>query len=223
MERKNNYAIQAQNAKKIFLSYDQNALAEKLGLRTDDRYLYTALLGQPYRIARKTGDLERLENGAWIDANSFDEVLTLLDLVCDSRADRHPAGIWKNMTDFGHQFHQNLMESRDALADFAQEQPDAYCAALKKLGRISPMPSRFLTIWKWQFSSGPETRSSRPAFAISGMRMPCSTFAMRPCIIVWAVCAAGCLAFDFFLAFSHIRGIILNIYSPAGRERMGRE
>ena len=33
MERKNNYAIQAQNAKKIFLSYDQNALAEKLGLR----------------------------------------------------------------------------------------------------------------------------------------------------------------------------------------------
>lgn len=134
MERKNNYAIQAQNAKKIFLSYDQNALAEKLGLRTDDRYLYTALLGQPYRIARKTGDLERLENGAWIDANSFDEVLTLLDLVCDSRADRHPAGIWKNMTDFGHQFHQNLMESRDALADFAQEQPDAYCAALKKLG-----------------------------------------------------------------------------------------
>ena len=38
------------------------------------------------------------------------------------------------MTDFGHQFHQNLMESGDALADFAQEQPDAYCAALKKLG-----------------------------------------------------------------------------------------
>ena len=134
MDRKNNYAIQVQNAKKLFLSYDQKTLAKKLRLRTDAEYLYTALLGQPYRIARTTGDLERLENGIWADANSFDEVLTLFDLVCDSKEDRHPSGIWKNMTDFGHQFHQNLMESRDALADFAQKSPRAYRAAMEKLG-----------------------------------------------------------------------------------------
>ena len=76
MDRKNNYAIQVQNAKKLFLSYDQEALVKKLRLRTDADYLYTALLGQPYRIVRTTGDLEHLENGIWTDANSFDEVLT---------------------------------------------------------------------------------------------------------------------------------------------------
>lgn len=134
MERTDNYAIQAQNAKALFLSYDQKELTEKLHLESDTAYLYTAFLGVPYRIARDSGDLERLDGKTWTDANSFDEVLSVFDLVCDSREDRHPAGIWKNMTDFGHQFHQNLMESRDPLADFAQEQPEAYRTALEKMG-----------------------------------------------------------------------------------------
>ena len=42
MERRNNYAVQAQSAKQIFLSYDQNALAEKLHLPMDSDYLYTS-------------------------------------------------------------------------------------------------------------------------------------------------------------------------------------
>ena len=134
MERKNNYAVQAQSAKQIFLSYDQNALAQKLHLPTDADYLYTSFLGAPYRIARKTGDLERKDNGAWVDGNSFDEVLSIFDLVCDSREDRKICGVWKNMTDFGLQFHQNLMESRDTLAEFAQRAPAEYRAALEELG-----------------------------------------------------------------------------------------
>lgn len=134
MDRRNNYAIQAQNAKKIFLSYDQKKLTEKLHLQTDETYLYTSFLGAPYRIDRKTGSLERFDGKTWTDGNSFDETLSVFDLVCDSREDRHPAGVWKNMTDFGHQFHQNLMESRDALADFAQNRPQEYRAALEKLG-----------------------------------------------------------------------------------------
>lgn len=137
MDRKNNYAIQAQNAKKIFLSYDQKKLTEKLHLQTDEAYLYTSFLGAPYRIDRRNGSLERFDGKAWTDGNSFDETLSIFDLVCDSREDRHPAGVWKNMTDFGHQFHQNLMESRDILADFAQNQPEEYRAALEKLGARS--------------------------------------------------------------------------------------
>lgn len=134
MERRDNYAIQMQNAKRHFLSYDQEALIKKLRLHADADYLYTAFLGTPYRIARRTGDLERREQGVWTDANSFDEALSLFDLICDSRENRHSAGVWKNMTDFGLQFHQTLMESRDPLADFAQEDPEAYAAAMKKLG-----------------------------------------------------------------------------------------
>lgn len=134
MERRNNYAIQARNARQLFLSYDQKALQEKLHLPADEDYFYTSFLGEPYRIARKTGDLERAKDGAWVDGNSFDETLSIFDLICDSKENRKISGIWKNMTDFGLQFHQNLMESRDTLAEFAQRAPAEYRAALEKLG-----------------------------------------------------------------------------------------
>ena len=93
MEQRNNYAVQVQSAKQIFLSYDQNALAEKLHLPMDADYLYTSFLGAPYRIARRTGDLERRDGGVWVDGNSFDEVLSIFDLVCDSREDRKITGV----------------------------------------------------------------------------------------------------------------------------------
>lgn len=141
MARANNYAIQAQQAKACFLTYDQQALADKLGLRGDEQYLYTRLLGQPYRIRRTTGDLERLEGERWADANSYEEVMTLLDLVCDSREDRHVSGQWKNMSSFGLQFHQSLLESgRDPWAERFQSDPEALRRACRELGG-RPLPT----------------------------------------------------------------------------------
>lgn len=134
MERRNNYAISAQNAKKLFLSYDQQALIGKLGLRWDERYLYTAFLGAPYRIDRSTGDLERKKGETWVDGNSFDEVLSIFDLVCDSAQLRTPAHRFRNMTDFGLQFHRELMESRDPLAEFADGQPEEFTRRVLAMG-----------------------------------------------------------------------------------------
>ena len=69
-----------------------------------------------------------------MDANSFGEVLTLLDLVCDSREDRCPSGRWKNMRDFGHGFHQTLLEQRDPWAERFQACPEAFSRACQRLG-----------------------------------------------------------------------------------------
>lgn len=134
MNRTNNYALAAENAKKIFLSYDQPALIQKLALSFDDTYLYTSFLGAPYRIERLTGNLERRKNGAWVDGNSFDEVLSIFDLLCDSKDTRHPSHVFQSMASFGLQFHQNLTESRDPLAEFAQKSPSAFRARLLALG-----------------------------------------------------------------------------------------
>ena len=41
MERRDNYAIAAQRAKKLFLEYDQPLLARKLGAKMDEDYFYT--------------------------------------------------------------------------------------------------------------------------------------------------------------------------------------
>ena len=104
MERRDNYRIQAGLAQQRFLGYDQQKLIEKLKLAHDEKYLYAPMLGQLHRICRATGALERQSGETWVDANSFGEVLTFLDLLCDSREDRFLAGSWKNLLDFGRIF-----------------------------------------------------------------------------------------------------------------------
>ena len=134
MERWDNYAIAVQRAKELFLEYDQQRLADKLGAEMDEEYLYTRFLSEPWRIHRLSGDMSRLHQGSWIAADSFGEVLTLLDLVCDSKENRYTTGKWKNMRDFGHGFHQQMLEQRDPCADLFERQPEAFAKALESLG-----------------------------------------------------------------------------------------
>ena len=135
MERQSNYLIQAGQAKQRFLGYDQQRIARKLRLKTDSEYIYVNLLAEPYRISRHTGDMERLHRGAWVEANSYDEVMTLLDLLCDSREDRYLSGSWKSMQSFGLMFHRDLLEEkRDPWAEHFQQDPEALRRACLALG-----------------------------------------------------------------------------------------
>ena len=135
VERKDNYLLQAQQAKQHFLTYNQKLLADKLGAEMDEQFLYVRFLNDSYRIHRQTVDIRRLVQDVWMDANSYEEVMTLLDLVCDSRTDRRLSGRWRSMSDFGLQFHQNLLEEKkDALADRIDRTPEFYKSACMALG-----------------------------------------------------------------------------------------
>lgn len=135
MERKNNYLIQARQAKDRFLTYDQDALIRKFRLDADDTWLYPRMLGRTYRLHRKTGDLQYRDREIWQDGNSYGEVMTLLDLLCDSQEDRWISGRWKNMQAFGLMFHQNLLEDgKDPFADWIDRDPDAFHRACARLG-----------------------------------------------------------------------------------------
>lgn len=139
MERRNNYLIQAADAKQRFLTYDQQHLIEKFRLEHDDDYFYIPFLCRPYRLNRHTGDLERKAE-TWHDANSYEEVMTLLDILCDSRDDRFISGRWQNMQSFGLQFHQNLLEDRqDPDAQRFDADPEGFRRACEKLGGV-PVP-----------------------------------------------------------------------------------
>lgn len=116
MKRTDNYAIQAAQAKQCFLNYDADRLAAKFGLKTDESCLYTTLLSRPYRVSRTTGDIQKQVDGVWVDGNTHAEVMTLLDLLCDSREDRCLSGRWKTMQSFGLMFHQNLLEEQPSPA-----------------------------------------------------------------------------------------------------------
>lgn len=134
MIRRNNYLIQAAQAKERFLTYDQEAIITKLGLEFDDDYIYVNLLRQPYRISRTSGSMEQQAAGIWQDGNSYEEVMTLLDLLCDSRVDRRHANQWQSMQAFGQMFHRELLESRDPFAARIEADPDGFRRACLSLG-----------------------------------------------------------------------------------------
>lgn len=133
MAHRNNYLVQLEQAKQIFLRYDQSALIQKLKLQADETYVYVKLLCKTYRIHRATGDLQRKEE-TWVDANTHAEVMTILDLVCDSRPDRYLAHRWKGMAHFGLMFHQDMLESRDPFAQAIQENPEGFRRACLAMG-----------------------------------------------------------------------------------------
>lgn len=140
MERKDNYLIQANQAKQHFLTYDQERLVRKLRARSDKQYIYVTFLNDPYRLERTTGDFQRWDGTAWVDGNSFAEVMTLLDMICDSREDRFISGRWRSMSDFGLMFHQNLLEDRkDAAADIFDRDPEGFRRACIAMGG-QPIP-----------------------------------------------------------------------------------
>lgn len=139
MERRDNYQIQAQQAKNAFLQFDQETLIRKLDLAADAEFLYPRMLSSTYRICRKTGDFHRLENGNWVDANTHAEVMTLLDLICDSREDRFLTHRWQNMLAFGHRFHRQLMEETDLNALYFEANLEKFHRACQALGG-TPFP-----------------------------------------------------------------------------------
>ena len=96
------------------------------------------MLGSLYRLCRKTGNLERKAEGSWCDANSFAEVMTLLDMLCDAKAHRMLSGRFKQLQHFGHVFHQNLAESTaPPLAKAFDQNEKALQAACRQLGGVS--------------------------------------------------------------------------------------
>ena len=135
MSRPDNYAIQTRQAQDRFLTYDQQKLIGKFRMRHDEAYLYLPMLSQRYRISRKTGEMQRETARGWADANTHGEVMTLLDLICDSREDRFISGKWKDMGAFGLLFHRSLLENpRDPWADRFEADPEGFRKACLALG-----------------------------------------------------------------------------------------
>lgn len=130
-----NYKIQAAQAKQLFLTYDQQELIQRCHLRQDADYFYIRFFASPYRICRHTGDMQRWREEAWVDANSFQEVMTILDWLCDSKPDRCPTGRWINVVSHCHSFHSNLQEdAEDPVAALFETHAQAFADACRALG-----------------------------------------------------------------------------------------
>lgn len=136
MPRQNNYAIMADQTRKLFLTYDQRAIIANIPLRHDPDDFFLNVLGRTCRICRHTGHIFwQLPGGSWQPSTSPSDAITIFDYLCDARPGRRLSGSFRSLTGFGNQFHTGLVESSrpTALELYADAHPGALrdaCAAL---------------------------------------------------------------------------------------------
>lgn len=93
-----NYEITKNRVQKEFVKYDQKKMIEKFGLEYDKEYIYINFLQRRYRIHKMEGRV------TWVDPDgkkeqeaNFNEVLTIFDVLCDSKDGCMASGEFVNM------------------------------------------------------------------------------------------------------------------------------
>lgn len=120
MNKKNlssNYDLQVDIGKKLFMEYDQEMLIRRFHLTADEIWIYLDYLHTPYRICRKTGQIqENLEKDIWRECRCYDTVMTIYDLLCYPETETAPglSGSWCPVSKFA------VMGGPDALG-FSQK------------------------------------------------------------------------------------------------------
>ncbi len=84
-----NYDLQVDMAKGIFLAFDQEKLLRKFDLKADEDYIYLTYLNTPCRIGRTTGTVESYA-GHWQECRDYATVMTIYDLLCFSKGEEIP-------------------------------------------------------------------------------------------------------------------------------------
>ena len=85
-----NYDLQVDMGKKLFLAYDQQRLIRKFSLEADAQHLYLTYLNIPCRIDRKTGSIAEFDGNSWQECRNFSTVMTIYDLLCYHKGEVAP-------------------------------------------------------------------------------------------------------------------------------------
>lgn len=136
-ERKSNYDITRDRVESEFLKYNQDAMIEKFHLVYDADFLHLRFAAQDYRIDRKTGRVELLANAGPIHAG-FNEVLTIFDVLCESKPDCRLSGEFVRVNDLDGITKTAYLGGNlfDGSAKAFTHRADALKAACERLGGI---------------------------------------------------------------------------------------
>ncbi len=91
-----NYDLQVDIAKEIFLEYDQEQMIRKFQLKADRQYIYLSYLNTPCRISRSTGGVEECLGNRWQACREYSTVMSIYDLLCYHKDETLPvlSGQW---------------------------------------------------------------------------------------------------------------------------------
>lgn len=134
--KRDNYAIQAEDARLRFLTYDFDALIASTAAERDGEDLRIRFCGFDYRVARADGRLTRLVDGVWLPADSHGEVLTIYDYLCDAKPGRAPARESVSMSSLGGHVHTGLASASGPLEKAIDADVEAFRRACLALGGI---------------------------------------------------------------------------------------
>ena len=88
-----NHEKMRQKAAEIFIGYDLDAMAAKLGLEYDKEYIYIEMFSRKYRVCKEDGFAEWSEDGFKTAVTAgFNESMTLYDLIAYSKEGAKPSG-----------------------------------------------------------------------------------------------------------------------------------
>ena len=136
--RPDNYAVLADRARQLFLTYDQNRLIANAPVTADQAYIYLRVLDRTCRISRSRGYIQWPDGECWQDSTLPGDYLTIFDYLCDSKPDRTLSGRWLSMANFGNLFHTGLLENSvpSPLELRIDREPEAFRRACRALGGV---------------------------------------------------------------------------------------
>lgn len=97
-QRISNYEKMKNEMADAFLRYDQEEMIRRYGLDHDDDNLYISFLDRRYRIDRQTGQVRwSRDDPRTEEIAGYNEAMTIYDVLCCSKEDRHLAHEWVNV------------------------------------------------------------------------------------------------------------------------------
>jgi len=137
-----NYELQVDVGKKLFMDYDQQLLINKFHLDADDLYIYLTYFNTPCRISRHSGGIEEYTDALWQECRNYSTVMTIYDLLCYHKGEQLPglAGQWCTVGTFVVTGVTNTDTFTKKYAKRFDEKPEALKAACEKLGGILQKP-----------------------------------------------------------------------------------
>ena len=144
-----NYDLQVDIGKRIFLEYDQETVIRKFCLEADADWIYLTYLNIPCRISRHAGSIQEQARGAWQECREFSTVMTIYDLLCYHKGETAPA-LYDQWCAVGTFVVTGVTQTETFTKKYAKlfdGHLDALKAACEKLGGVvrSPMAGADLT------------------------------------------------------------------------------
>lgn len=132
-----NYDLMRDQARSLFLKYDQETMVQRFSLLADAQYLYISFLGRYYRIDRSTGVTEWSEDGfLHCTLADFSESMAIFDILCCSKEGCQLSGSFasvhslKGIVQGSQRLGTSFYEKEKVLFDQYTEQLDKACRVL---------------------------------------------------------------------------------------------